>query len=116
MIELRCPEYTMYLPNPELGDTENNISDLQIKRAMDGTRRTFVRRNPDRLLSYTFRLHRMKAEELKQFVADNHSRKFTIVNHKDERWIVRFVSNPFDFIQPRRDEITVNLQFQGVKQ
>lgn len=113
MISLSSPEHTLYLPNPELGDTENLQSTIEVKLALDGTRRTYVRSSDDRLLSYTFRLSRAKALELEVFIDNNHSRSFRLHNHKDEDWQVVFVTNPFDFVDPRADETTINLQFQG---
>lgn len=113
MISLSSPEHTLYLPNPETGDTENLQSTIEIKLALDGTRRTYVRSNPDRLLSYTFRLTRAKALELEVFIENNHSKVFRLHNHKGEDWDVQFITNPFDFVDPGPNETTINLQFQG---
>jgi hypothetical protein len=113
MTSLHSPSHDLFLPNAELGDTINTQSTMELKRASDGTRRTYVRSNPEKLLSYTFRLSVMKAEELKVFIDNNHSRRVRLHNHKDEDWQVVIVSNPVEYVQVGPEEVTVNLQFQG---
>lgn len=110
------PETTSVLPNPELADVENSQKSLFIKRAMDGTKRTYVRKSPNRLLTYTFRLQRPKLLELEAFIRAYHSQKILMTNHKGEVWNVFFTSNPFEFGIDRIDNdgvITLNLE--GIK-
>ncbi len=107
------PETTTILPNPELADVENSQKSLFIKRAMDGTKRTYVRRSSNRLLTYTFRLQRLKMLELEAFVRVYHNQEIWMTNHKGESWNVSFVSNPFEFGIDRKDNdgvITINLE------
>ncbi len=110
------PETTTILPNPELADVENSQKSLFIKRAMDGTKRTYVRRNPNRLLTYTFRLQRLKMLELEEFVRSYHSQSILMENHKGESWTVVFVSNPFEFgIDRRGNDGVITLNLEGIK-
>ena len=110
------PETTTILPNPELADVENSQKSLTIKRAMDGTKRTYVRLTSNRLLTYTFRLQRAKMLELEEFVRAYHSQSIFMINHKNEQWVVRFVSNPFEFgIDRRGNDGVITLNLEGVK-
>lgn len=115
MTSLHSSAHDLFLPNPELGDTRNIQSTMERKLASDGTRRTYVRTSGDQLLSYTFQLTVMKAEELKVFVDNNIGAFFRLHNHNDEDWWVRFISNPIDYVQTAPDIVTVNLQFQGTR-
>lgn len=110
------PETTTILPSPELADVENSQKSLTIKRAMNGEKRTYVRRSPNRLLTYTFRLQRLKLLELEEFVRSYHSESILMINHKDELWTVRFVSNPFEFgIDRRGNDGVITLNLEGIK-
>ncbi len=110
------PETTSIFPNPELADVENSQKGLFLKRAMDGTKRTYVRRTPNRLLTYTFRLQRAKMLELEEFVRAYHSQTILMLNHKGESWTVVFVSNPFEFgIDRRGNDGVITLNLEGIK-
>ena len=110
------PETTTVLPNPELADVENSQKSLFIKRAMTGKKRTYVRRNPNRLLTYTFRLQRLKMLELEAFVRAYHDQEIWMTNHKGEMWNVQFVSNPFEFgIDRRQNDGVITLNLEGIK-
>lgn len=115
MTSLHSSVHDLFLPNAELGDTDNIQSTMEIKRALDGTKRTYVKSSTDRLLSYTFRLTPPKAAELEVFLDANRANSFRLHNHLDEDWRVKLISNPIDFVQVGPNEVTVNLQFQGVK-
>ncbi len=110
------PETVTILPNPELADVENSQKSLFIKRAMDGTKRTYVRRSPNRLLTYVFRLQRLKMLELEAFVRSYQSQGIWMTNHKGEMWTVQFVSNPFEFgIDRRQNDGVITLNLEGFK-
>ena len=110
------PETTSILPNPELADVENSQKQLFIKRAMDGTKRTYVRRSPNRLLTYTFRLQRAKLLEVEEFVRSYHSQSILMINHKGENWTVSFVSNPFEFgIDRRGNDGVITFNLEGIQ-
>ena len=111
-----APETTTILPNPQLADVENSQKSLFIKRAMDGTKRTYIRKTPNRLLTYTFRLQRAKILELEEFVRSYHSQSILMENHKGESWTVVFVSNPFEFgIDRRGNDGVITLNLEGIK-
>jgi hypothetical protein len=85
------------LPNPEFNDSEGRRIGLDVKRAMDGTKRSFVKSNARAKLQYSFRLSRMKALELRAFVQTYFRAGIRLTNHKDEVWEGNFISNPFEF-------------------
>lgn len=88
---------------------------MEVKRALDGTKRTYVRNNSEQLLSHTFQLTVMKAEELKVFIDNNNSNRFRLKDHTGQNWWVALISNPIEYVQTAPDIVTVNLQFQGSK-
>jgi hypothetical protein len=67
-------------------------------------------------LVYSFVLSRLKAEELKAFVAAYYRAPILLKNHKGELWQVHFTSNPFDFAYASRESVKIDLEFQGTKQ
>ncbi len=110
------PETTSILPNPQLADVENSQKQLFIKRAMDGTKRTYVRKTANRLLTYTFRLQRGKLLEVEEFVRAYHSQSILMTNHKGESWTVSFVSNPFEFgIDRRGNDGVITFNLEGIE-
>lgn len=110
------PETTSILPNPQLADVENSQKQLFFKRAMDGTKRTYVRKTENRLLTYTFRLQRAKMLEVEEFVRSYHSQSILMTNHKGESWTVSFTSNPFEFgIDRRGNDGVVTFNLEGIK-
>ena len=113
MITLISNVHTLYLPNPELGDTANIPDTFDTYRSVNGTRRTYVRAGTTQLLSYTFLLSRMKSEELKVFVDNNIDSFFRLQNHLDETWRVKLISNPVDYVNIGRGKVSANLQFEG---
>jgi len=111
---------SIILPPPEFDDKENNTSKVAIKRAMDGTTRTYVNRSATRVLSYTFDLTREKGLELEAFLSAYNGDKISLQNWKGELWEVHLLTNPLSFVQNRRSapggpSVGVNLQFEGKK-
>lgn len=111
---------TIVLPNPLLDDTKNLVSNLTLRRAMNGKAFTYVKSNKNRLLKYTFTLDRLKGLELENFIDVYNGEDIKIQNWKGEIWKVKIVNNPIDFVQTRRyapggDRTDVNLEFEGVQ-
>ena len=126
MIRLEAPlpviQTISILPNPQESDTENLLNNLDVKRAMNGMKYSYVKSNPRRRLTYEFRLTRMKTLELQAFIESYFDSEIKITNHKDEVWHVRLVNNPFDFSNvgaafgaPGREFANIQIQFEGVK-
>ncbi len=132
MFQLQAPhpslEATSQYPNPVFGDSEGLTDAVQVKRAMDGTLYTYVKRKNDRRrMQWTFRLTRNKGEELRQFIRTYFAKKILVTDHNDRVWVGNFVNNPFEFNTPRRaapaiapmprgETMEITLEFEGVEQ
>jgi hypothetical protein len=111
---------SIVLPNPLLDDTENLLSNLTLRRSMNGDTYTYVKSSNNRKLKYTFSLDRYKAIELEEFFRAYNAASIKMMNWKGEIWNVKLLTNPIDFVQVRRaepggDRTDVNLEFEGVK-
>jgi len=119
MITLQAPyptiQTTTVLPDPQLGDTQNAQQSISINRTIDGTRYSYVKKPGLKKLVYHFSLSRMKAEELKAFIAAYYRAKILLTNHKGELWAVWLTANPFDFAYKGNDTVEIDLEMQGAK-
>jgi len=107
---------SIVLPNPLLDDKEHSVSSQAVKRAMDGTTYTYVKKSPNRMLSYTFDLSREKGLELQSFLDTYNGELFKLQNWKGEIWSVNLMTNPLNYTQNvRGPNVGVNLQFEGTK-
>lgn len=106
---------TTQLPSPQLSDVKARRHSIDIFRAIDGTKRTSVKSNNRYLLTYTFDLTRLKAEELIAFLKSYHSSQIGIHNHNAENWLVYLSGNPVVFNGKSRNSVTVQVQFEGEK-
>lgn len=128
MITLRAPYPTIQtmtlLPNPQFGDGEAPRDTVQVRRAMDGTMYTYVRRTGDRReLDYTFFLTRLKALELAAFVRSYHTWPIQLTDHLDQVWVGNITTDVVELEavgrspdKPGGEMVTVRLQFEGVLQ
>lgn len=131
MFRLQAPypplQTTTLLPNPEFGDGENLAVSVTVKRAMNGTVRTYVKRKDGRhKFQWTFVLTRNKALELRAFIQAYFASKVKITDHNGRVWIGNLINNPFEFDSPRRaappiapmprgEAQTITLEFEGVE-
>lgn len=131
MFQLQAPhpnlQTTTLLPNPEWGDGENLAVSVAVKRAMDGTVRTYVKRKDGRRrLRWTFRMTRNKALELRAFIQSYYASKIRVTDHNGRGWVGYLVNNPFEFDTPRRaapatspmprgEAQTITLEFEGIE-
>jgi len=117
-------ETVTLLPNPEFGDSEALRDTVQMRRAMDGTTYSYVRRTGGRhQLQYDFNLSRMKALELIAFVRSYQASKIQLTDHRDQVWVGNITVNPMEpetvlrsQTSPGRERVSVRLEFEGVKQ
>ncbi len=120
---------TSVLPNPRLGDAENLRVAISMKRAMDGTRFTYVKRKGvnSRKLQWTFLLTRNKSLEVEAFIKSYFASKIKVIDHNDRIWLGHFVNNPFEFDTPSRaapaiapmprgESVVITLEFEGEEQ
>lgn len=113
-VRLATHQTITYLPNPEFGDSEAILSEVQRKRALDGTLFTYVKTTPRRKLIFQFKLTREKALELNAFFQAYHAETILLTDHNGIEWSGKFTSNPFDFSGDGRDEAqAVQFEFEG---
>jgi hypothetical protein len=118
---LQSGNSAIVLPCPEFGDLEAGTSNINIKRAMDGTRYVYKRTSPTNRLSYSFVIDRLKAKELRLFILNYNSSVLRLQNFKGELWSVVLTNNPFSFVEegywaePRGNKCTITLEFEGVR-
>lgn len=132
MFTLQAPypsiQTTSFFPNPEFGDSQNLAVEVNVKRMMDGTVFTYVKRKDDRRrFLWTFRLTRNKALELRAFIQSYFASRIKITDHTNRVWIGNFTSNPFEFDtveraapsifpMPRGETQMIELEFEGIEE
>lgn len=131
MFQFQAPwpglQTTTVLPNPRFGDQESLRAEVNAKRAVDGTRRTYVKRKGGRKLQWTFQLTRNKALELRAFITSYFASKIRVTDHAGRIWVGNFMNNPFEFDtvaraapaispMPRGELQTITIEFEGEEQ
>jgi hypothetical protein len=114
------PETIIALPKPLVGNTENIVSDMLLKKSMNGVKRTYIKTNRNRRLTYTLSMTRDKGLELENFFKLHNGHTMRLTTWEAEIWRVNLITNPLDFNQPRRGavcgpQVEIDLEFEGVK-
>ena len=111
---------TTVMPDPEFNDGDAQRHSVDIKRSMNGTRRTYIKSNARRQLVYQFSMSKMKALELRAFIMAYYRAKILVVNHLGDRWLVNLTNNPFEFDSgsraggwPGDEMVNITLEFEG---
>jgi hypothetical protein len=118
---------TSLFPNPDFGDSEGLAVSLSIKRAMDGTLYTYIKRKGRHALSWTFTLTRNKALELRAFIESYFASQIQVTDHTGRIWVGHFIRKPFEFRgerraapaidpMPRGEDYSITIEFEGVEQ
>lgn len=115
MAPLPMIQTTTILPSPQLADVDSRLHEIEIFRATNGAKRTSVKSNARRRLTYDFLLNRLKAEELKRFMQSYYQSKIRVVDHKGQVWEGYIMSNPLSFSPDARERVSVQVQFEGIK-
>jgi hypothetical protein len=120
MFTLQAPhpglQTTTIMPNPEFGDGENLVVEVNKKHAMDGTIFTYVKRKGRRKLSWTFGLTRNKGLEVRAFLQSYFASKIQVIDHNGRKWVGNFISNPFEFDTDRRSGPAISPMPRGERQ
>jgi len=108
------------LPNPEFGDTETPMSEVQWVWAMDGTRYSTVTSSDYFIILYKLLLTKLKAWELREFFRNYHSNIIRIIDHNNIPWQALLLNNPVEYTAVGRaktncntEYIEVNLEFKA---
>jgi hypothetical protein len=119
---LPSPQTTSFFPNPLLNDTKGANLKVDIRRAMNGERYTYVKTTERFRFSFRFRLNRMKALELRAFIYSYSASLIRITFENGEVWALNFMNNPFEFNSsgraepaPGHEENTITLELEGVQ-
>jgi hypothetical protein len=131
MFQFQAPypslQTTSVLPNPRFGDSEGLRAEVKIKRAMDGTRYTYVKRKSGRRMLWTFKLTRNKGLEMRAFIQSYFASTIKVTDHNGRVWVGKFGNNPFEFDTPSRaapaiapmprgENQVITIEFEGDEQ
>ena len=115
------------LPSPKFSDSMALTDAVAVKRAMDGTRYTYVKTKGGRKkLKWEFLLTRNKGLELRAFIQSYFASQIFITDHLSRSWVGYFMSNPFEFDTPERgypprqgwpvgEVQAISIEFEGVR-
>lgn len=113
-----------YLPNPQLGDSQGNVLNVDIKRSMNGATYSYVKtRNREKLI-WAFRLSQHKGMELMEFYRSYKASQIKVTDHLGNVFIGYFTSNPLEIEATNRSvdspgndtKVSVQIEFEGEKQ
>lgn len=91
------PVTVTILPNPELENTEGQDISVQLKRAIDGTRSSYVKSSDRKTLNFVWQnLGRGKLVELQEFFKLYVGEQVRLTDFRGDQWNVIFSENPID--------------------
>ena len=115
-----------FLPNPQLGDSQEPTNEIQVRRALDGTLYTYVKSKLSRQrLVLNFKITSAKASEVWEFVRSYHGSQIQYIDHLGVSWVGYIVNNPFEFTfsekwttscDPVRELVDITIEFEGILQ
>lgn len=89
---------TIILRNPEWNDTVNVKDEVAVKRSINGTMYTYVKRQKTRRrLTMQFTLDSWKLLEAEEFFRAYYAARMKIVDHLGNFWVGYAVNNPFEW-------------------
>lgn len=108
----------LLLPNPELGDSEGQDLALNQRRAINGTRYSYVKTSSRKLLTFTWsNLGRGKLVEIQEFYKLYAGSHALLTDHRGDIWDVTFVNEPSVTTNSRAAPLTesgsITLEFIG---
>jgi hypothetical protein len=111
-------ETTTYLPNPALSDVQRKKNQVQERRAIDGTLRTYLKSSSSFQFDYTFNLTKEKSIELLEFIRSYFRATWLITDHDGITYVVALTNNPWQFIadraaKPVTEIVGIPLSFEG---
>lgn len=130
VIKTPHPTYTtvLILPNPQFGDGETVVRDINIQRSMDGTPYSYLKTSSQVRLTYSLILTRMKSLELLEFLESFAGETWRLTDHKNDTYVGDLVTNNLQLQNFRRavysdgsvysslEQVSINIEFEGIKQ
>lgn len=105
---------TILLPSPEFGDSDNIVAAINLKRSMNGKKRTYINTTPEEQLVYEFVLTREKTLEVLAFIDVYYTYNIRIINHKGETYVCKIMNDPIDIsIFRYGEEANFRLELRG---
>lgn len=90
---------TIVLRDPEWNDTVNLKDEVLIKRAINGTMYSYVKRQKTRRrLTMQFTLDSWKVLEVEAFFRCYYAARLKVIDHESNEWVGYAVNNPFEWI------------------
>lgn len=103
------------LPNSEFGDTESNINEVMILKAVGGRRYSHVKTSRRRRLTYIFNLRYAKALEFQAFIDVSNLDWITVINWKREVWLCQIINNPVELVGISNGWYSIKIEMEGYK-
>ena len=117
-----APTLTIDLRNPEKGDSELVENRVQVRQAMNGDLRSFIRTPPTRRLLLTFvELSKPKVDELIAFLTTSAGTEIKYTDYDAVVWRGWLITDPAEFSTQGRkggtcvEVSTITLEFKGSK-
>lgn len=115
MITLKCQAKSVQIKSPELLNSAILDSSLQIKRAMNGDRRTFISTPYKTTFELNFIFtNRDKILEINQFLEFAFGQIVQYTNYANRIFFVKIISEPFNTADQGRSNSVFNLRMRTV--
>lgn len=106
------------LPSPAMSDIERRKNQVEERRSINGTYRTYLKSSTSYEFDYTFNLTKAKALELQAFIKSYFRATWVIRDQDGVTYIVALTNNPWQFIADRAavpvtEIVGIPLTFQG---
>ncbi len=106
---------TIILRNPEWNDSVNVKDEVAVKRSINGTMYTYVKRQKTRRrLTMQFTLDSWKLLEAEEFFRTYYAARMKIIDHLGNFWVGYAVNNPFEWTLDSKAKKT-SVQFTGIR-
>lgn len=120
-----APVAALILPNPELDNSEGQDLSVDLRKAIDGTRSTYVKSNNQKRIAFAWaNLGRGKLVEVEEFYKLYTGQRIRLTDFRGDVWNVIFSDNPINIVVGRRsfnsgaarkESGTLELEFLGTQ-
>ena len=107
MMSLATSTLLTVLPNPDLEDSEGWDAEVVSKRAMEGTRYSYIRRPGTKIFTYTFsHIGRGKLVEVQEFFKATAGEAILVTDYRGTVRRMFFREDPITFTTDERSDFT----------